>query len=191
MTSIGNDGVEDPLAEIADAIIAARAAEGDLAAFSTLVRRHSRRMRAYVARMLGSVTDVDDIVQSAFYIAWQQLPSLRDPIAVGAWLMRIASRQTLTHIRRQKDERTLPENTLAVRADLEPQNVAIQNARLRALSAALDRLVEDQRRCWLLREVAELSYEQIAEELEMSIPTVRGLLARARSNIHAQMEGWR
>jgi RNA polymerase sigma-70 factor (ECF subfamily) len=69
--------------------------------------------------------------------------------------------------------------------------VAVRNAELRALSVALDKLPEDQRQCWLLREIAELSYTEIAEEMRLSPATVRGKLARARTNITAQMEGWR
>ena len=52
-------------------------------------------------------------------------------------------------------------------------------------------LPEDQRRCWTLRELAECSYGQIAEELDLPVSTVRGLLARARKTLLREMEEWR
>ncbi|MGQ2914651.1 RNA polymerase sigma factor [Microbacterium aurantiacum] len=59
------------------------------------------------------------------------------------------------------------------------------------MSAALDELADDQRRAWLLREVADLSDAEIAEEMTTSASTVRGLLSRARSSITIRLEDWR
>lgn len=176
---------------VADAILAERAADGDAAAFEALIRRHGPLMRAYVARIVGSQTAADDVVQEAFYTAWRKLPELRDPAAVKSWLMRIAGRIAYTHIRRRPDEVGLPLAEIPVREDFQPEDVAVRNAQLTALSKALDALPEDQRRCWLLREVAELTYDEIAQDMDIPKATVRGKLARARSSIYAQMEGWR
>jgi RNA polymerase sigma-70 factor (ECF subfamily) len=148
-------------------------------------------MRAYTSRIVGSRTEADDVVQEAFIIAWRQLPTLRHPGSVRSWLMRIASRQALAHIKRRPTDAALPPLGVPLPIDTQPENVAVRNAELRALSVALDKLPEDQRQCWLLREIAELSYTEIAEELHLSPATVRGKLARARTNITAQMEGWR
>ncbi|TFD81905.1 RNA polymerase sigma factor [Cryobacterium psychrophilum] len=172
-------------------MLVGRATDGDVSAFETLVRRHAPMMRAYTVRMLGSVSAADDVVQDSFLLAWRQLSTLHDPTAVRAWLMKIASRQALTRLRGRPAERALPERECAVPPESQPESVAIRNAQLRALSAALEAVSEDQRQCWLLREVAGLSYEQIAEELCISPSTARGKLARARANIYAQMKGWR
>jgi len=191
MFSNGEDGTADPQEDVADHMLVGRAVDGDVAAFETLVRRHAPLMRAYAARMLGSVSAADDVVQESFLIAWRRLPALNDPSAVRAWLMKIASRQALTRLRRRPADFALPERECAVPRETEPESVAIRNAQLEALSAALEVVSEDQRQCWLLREVAGLSYEQIGEELRISPSTARGKLARARANIYAQMEGWR
>lgn len=174
-----------------DEILVARAVDGDTAAFETLVQRHGPLMRAYTSRIVGSRTEADDVVQEAFIIAWRQLAALRNGGSVKSWLMRIASRQALAHIRRRPTDAALPPREVPVATDTHPENVAVRNAELRALSVALDKLPEDQRQCWLLREIAELSYDEMAEEMHLSPATVRGKLARARTNITAQMEGWR
>lgn len=181
----------DRLRLVNDEILVERAVDGDTAAFETLVHRHGPLMRAYTSRIVGSRTEADDVVQETFIIAWRQLPTLRHPSSVRSWLMRVASRQALAHIKRRPTDAPLPPLEVPVPIETQPENVAVRNAELRALSVALDKLPEDQRHCWLLREIAELSYTEIAEEMHLSPATVRGKLARARTNITAQMEGWR
>lgn len=177
---------------VADRMLVERAAQGDADAFGELVRRHSSLMRAYVFRIVGSLADTDDVVQEAFVIAWKQLPTLRDPSAVKAWLMRIAGREALTFVSRRPAEAVLDEHVAALpTASALPEQTVVRGAQLRALSDALDKLKEDQRRCWLLREVAECSYDEIAEQMDIPPSTVRGLLARARASIAIEMEGWR
>ncbi|WP_341952719.1 RNA polymerase sigma factor [Salinibacterium sp. TMP30] len=191
MTPTDEKGATGLREDVADGILAERAIDGDVAAFDLLCRRHVPMMRAYVARMLRSISDADDVVQDSLLLAWRQLPTLRDPTSVRAWLMKIASRQALTHVRRRAADHALPEWEIALPRETEPENFAIRHAQLRALSTALDTLSDDQRQCWLLREIAELSYEQIADELEISPSAVRGKLARARASVYTQMEGWR
>src|SRR5690349_2845568 len=177
------------LAALSDRILVDRAVDQDADAFGELVRRHSPLMRAYVSRIVGSLSAADDVVQDAFLVAWRQLPTLRDGSAVRAWLMRIASREALLHVRRRPSDATLDDLDVAALAlDTQPESRAIRNAQLQALSNALNDLPEAQRRCWLLREVAELSYGEIAEELDLPVSTVRGNLARARTSITIRME---
>ncbi|KAA9106500.1 RNA polymerase sigma factor [Microbacterium rhizomatis] len=176
---------------VGDEILAERAADGDTAAFEALIRRHGPVMRAFAARVVGSYAEADDVVQDAFYTAWRKLPELHDPSAVKSWLMRIVARLAYTQIRRRPADAGLADLEAPASRDSQPETVAVRNAQLKALSQALDALPEDQRRCWLLREVAELSYDEIAQDLDLPKATVRGKLARARASIYAQMEGWR
>lgn len=180
-----------PLAAASDQILVERAVDGDATAFGEIVRRHSSLMRAYVSRIVGSLSEADDVVQDAFITAWKQLPSLRDGSAVRAWLMRIASREAFARLRRRTADVPIEDVPLVQSAHPDPEVRAVRQAQLAALSAALDELPEDQRRAWLLREVADLSYAEIAEEMTTSASTVRGLLSRARSSIAIRMEDWR
>jgi RNA polymerase sigma-70 factor (ECF subfamily) len=177
--------------DVSDAVLAERARDGDPSAFQELVRRHASLMRAYVSRIVGSLSEADDVVQNAFLTAWRQMESLRDATAVKAWFMRIASREAYAHLKRRPRDSPLEDFDAPHPADTQPERIAVRNAQLAALSRALDNLPEDQRRCWLLREVADLSYAEIAEEMDSSASTVRGLLSRARTSITVQMEGWR
>lgn len=179
------------LGTIADRMLVERAIENDAEAFSEIVRRHSSLVRAYVYRIVGSIADTDDIVQDAFVIAWRQLPGLRDQSAVRAWLMRIAGREALAHVARRPTQVSLDGYEITVDIETQPERIAVRKAQLRALSAALDRLKEDQRQCWLLREIAECSYAEISDQMNISQSTVRGLLSRARASIAIEMEGWR
>tara|TARA_R110002020_G_scaffold14731_15_gene52382 strand:- start:636 stop:1199 length:564 start_codon:yes stop_codon:yes gene_type:complete len=187
MTSPRRQGLE----AAPDEILVERASQGDAAAFEALIRRHSPLMRAYVSRIVGSLSEADDVVQESLYTAWRRLPELRDPKAVKAWLMQIASRQAFKHLRRRPPEDPLPLLEAAHPSDTQPENVAIRNAQLQALAGALDTLPPDLRQAWLLREVAELSYDDIAKQLNIPRTTVRGKLSRARASIFAQMEEWR
>ncbi|WP_232331546.1 RNA polymerase sigma factor [Agromyces laixinhei] len=183
--------VGSPLQVVADEILVERAIDGDDAAFETLMRRYAPLMRAHARRVLRNAADADDVVQDAFVNAWRQLENLRDRAMVKSWLMKITSRCALALLRRQPATLPLPVVEPAVPDSMQPENVGIRTAQLRALSLALDRLPEDQRNCWLLREVAELSYVEVAKEMNLTPASVRGKLARARVSLATQMEGWR
>lgn len=179
------------LALIPDASLVNRVLDGDSEAFREVVRRYSGLMRAYVHRIVGSLDEADDVVQNALVIGWRQLDTLQDKAALRPWLMRIASREAFVHLRRRPASLPLGAYDFPHAEGNQPEQSAIRNAQLVALSAALDTLPDDQRRCWLLREVADLSYAEIAEEMDNSTSTVRGLLSRARASIAVAMGGWR
>ncbi len=188
----GSGGVAGSgLAAASDQILVERAVDGDATAFGEIVRRHSSLIRAYVSRIVGSLSEADDVVQDAFITAWKQLPSLRDGSAVRPWLMRIASREAFARLRRRTADVPIEDVPLVQSAHPDPEVRAVRQAQLAALSAALDELADDQRRAWLLREVADLSDPEIAEEMTTSASTVRGLLSRARSSITIRVEDWR
>lgn len=183
--------VPSPLDTASDLTLADRAADGDVRAFEVIVRRYGPLMRVYAARVLGSNDEMDDVVQESFITAWQQLSTLEDGGAVKTWLMRIVSRKSIDRLRARRQhanidltEPTAPENQ-------SPHRLAEAESQTQALSRVLADLPEDQRRCWMLRELAECSYGEIAEELELPISTVRGVLARARKTLLREMEEWR
>ncbi|MEF2978994.1 RNA polymerase sigma factor [Subtercola sp. YIM 133946] len=182
------------LAEADDRTLAGRAADGDVAAFEVLVRRYGPLMRGYSTRLLGSTDEVDDVVQAAFITAWQQLPTLADGAAVKSWLLRVVNRKALDRIRARRPHDDLDDETRpALTADrsVSPEALAEHHAVQSALSTVLASLPERQRQCWLMKEIAGYSYDQIADELDLPPSTVRGLLSRARTSVIARMEPWR
>src|SRR5688572_28775307 len=156
MGSESGEACSGRLRTVADEILVQRAVDGDLTAFEAIVLRYGPLMRAYSSRIVGSHTDADDVVQETFTIAWSRLPSLRDPAALKAWLMRIASRQAFAHLEKRSADVPLPVLDRPLPPHTQPEDVAVRNAQLEALSVALDNLSIDLRRCWLLREVAGL-----------------------------------
>ncbi|MBO1740626.1 RNA polymerase sigma factor [Leifsonia sp. TF02-11] len=179
------------LLEASDATLADRAAHGDEAAFEVLVRRHAPLMRAYAARMLGSTYESDDVVQETFVTAWQRLGELGDGGAVKAWLMRILSRRCIDRIRARHEYDDVTELDTPTPPSEGPEHVAEVRTAREALTRALDELPALQRRCWVLREVGQYSYEEIAAELGIPASTVRGQLARGRRRLLDAMEDWR
>jgi RNA polymerase sigma-70 factor (ECF subfamily) len=179
------------LSDASDRILAGRAGDGDVRAFEVLVRRYGPLLRSYSRHLLGSVDESDDTVQQAFITAWQQLSTLTDPDAVKPWLMRIVNRKCLDRIRARHPAGIIDDSTPAADAGRAPEAAAENRALQSALTAALATLPEAQRRCWLMKEVAAYSYDDIAEELDVPASTVRGLLARARKTLIREMEPWR
>lgn len=181
---------------VPDALLAGRAADGDTAAFEALARRHGPLMRATARRLTGTLADADDVVQESLMQAWKQLDQLRDPAAVKSWLLRIVGTRSIDHLRKRRNHLALDDLENHVDAPSgqrtpNPESTAVNASRVDALKSALARLPEEQRRCWVLKEFNDLSYEEIALTLNISPASVRGRLARARIALARTMEEWR
>jgi RNA polymerase sigma-70 factor (ECF subfamily) len=181
---------------VPDALLAGRAADGDTAAFEALARRHGPLMRATARRLTGTLADADDVVQESLMQAWKQLDQLRDPAAVKSWLLRIVGTRSIDHLRKRRNHLALDDLENHIDAPSgqrtpDPESTAVNASRVDALKSALARLPEEQRRCWVLKEFNDLSYEEIALTLNISPASVRGRLARARIALARTMEEWR
>jgi RNA polymerase sigma-70 factor (ECF subfamily) len=102
----------------------------------------------------------------------------------------IVSRKAIDRIRSRKPTAELDESRHEP-ISAGPESRAIASSQLDALSAVLSALPEAQRQCWVLKEVGGLSYEEIAERLDVTTTVVRGRLARARTTVVTEMEAWR
>ncbi|MBO1901729.1 sigma-70 family RNA polymerase sigma factor [Leucobacter weissii] len=179
------------LADADDRILAGRAADGDTHAFGVLVRRYAPMMRAYARRILPGTAEVDDVVQDACIAAWDRLPKLEDLDRVKAWLMRITGRKAIDRIRASRAHADIAEVDPPAPEHVAPPERVEARAGVAALGAALQELPDTQRECWVLREIGGYRYEEISEELDLPLPTVRGQLARARKYLIVRMEQWR
>ncbi|MFJ4028674.1 RNA polymerase sigma factor [Paenarthrobacter sp. NPDC089989] len=184
---------QHPLDLVPDAILAGRAADGDTAAFEALARRHGPLMRASARRLTGSWADADDVVQESLVQAWKQLENLRDPATVRSWLLRIVGSRGVDYLRKRRNHAPLEtsEPQTPHPSPQDPEPAALNGSGVEALKAALAELPEEQRRCWVLKEFNDQSYEEIAETLKISPASVRGRLARARVTLARRMEEWR
>lgn len=189
--------MQNRLDDVPDALLVGRATNGDTAAFEALARRYGPLMRACARRLTGSYADADDVVQEVLVQAWKQLDTLREPGAVKSWLLRLTGSRSIDAMRRRRHESSFGDidevsgaGDIASRAAT-PEASAVQRSSIESLKAALARLPEEQRRCWVLKEFNGQSYEQIAETLNISPASVRGRLARARVALVREMEEWR
>jgi RNA polymerase sigma-70 factor (ECF subfamily) len=177
------------LADASDSVLVARAADGDTDAFEILARRHGPLMRAYAVRVLGSDVESDDVVQETFVLAWQRMGEVTG--SVRSWLMRIVTNKAIDRIRVRKQHADIDDWDAPTPSNQSPAQVVEVAMQMDALSSALQRLPEQQRRCWIMKEVGGSSYAEIAEDLSLPVSTVRGQLARARQTLVIEMEGWR
>jgi RNA polymerase sigma-70 factor (ECF subfamily) len=179
----------DSLSDADDRTIASRAADGDIRAFEILMRRYGSLMNAYAARILRP-SEAEDVVQETFVTAWQDLPTLQNLSSVRSWLITIVTRKSIDRLRDTRDSVPIDDHDVADTSD-GPEESATATSLDEALSQVLSTLPEDQRRCWVLREVAGYGYQEIAEQLDLPVSTVRGLLVRSRKALVREMEAWR
>ncbi len=176
---------------LSDATMVARARDGDTRAFETLVRRYQRPIYRLAVRMLNDAGEAEDVTQEVFVTAWRRLPEIHEDKAIRSWLYRIATNRCLNILRSRKPVAPLFEEAIAMASPAaSPEARAEAHERLRALRVALDRLTAEQRACWLLREMEELSYVEIAGILRTTPQAVRGRLARARADLGKAMISW-
>jgi len=164
---------------------------GNQAAYEALVARYQSRLLAFCRHMLPSREDAEDVLQEVFAAAFNAMLSDDRPINVRPWLYRIARNRCLNHLRKQTaigvdsmdvhlaDHGTTTADKVDDREDF------------RQLVADVQTLAETQRTALLLREIDALSYEQIAEAMETTVPSVKSLLVRARVSLAEAAEARR
>lgn len=156
---------------------------GDRTAYSILVRRHQASLHRHILRMVGSHDDALDLTQEAFVRAWQALAHWEPGAQFRTWLFRIASNAALDLLRRRKTVEFVPLDDTFEAADTGagPERSAQGTQEVRRLDAALARLTPEHREVLLLREIEDMSYEDIGRVLALTEGTVKSRLARARA----------
>lgn len=168
-------------------VLLQRAKKGEMAAFESLVTAYERRIHALALRSTGSESDAADITQEVFLRAYRALDSFRGDSGFSTWLYRITANLCVDLARKSKgtpSETLDGENTIEVpdlRGEHQPE-AALQNKELRReLDIAMSMISEEHRKIVILRDVAGMSYADIAEALELEQGTVKSRLSRARA----------
>lgn len=170
---------------------------GDEEAFQTLVERHQYRIVGTVAKMLGRETDAEDIAQQVFVRVWQSAARYEPGAKFTTWLLTITRNLVFNEMRRRRRSKLVEmqsdedEERFAQHADPTARSPAsfAQDAELQsAISDAIGALPEAQRMAVVLRRYEELSYEEIAEILNTSVPSVKSLLFRARTELRERLK---
>src|SRR5947199_2500853 len=156
---------------------------GNQAAFEVLVSRYQGRLLAFCRHLLGSREDAEDVLQEVFAAAFNALLADERPINVRPWLYRIARNRSLNHLRRAQ---AIGVDSMDIHFSEHGASTADkvqQREQFRMLVGDIQGLPETQRTALILREMDALSYEQISEAMETTVPGVKSLLVRARISL--------
>ena len=168
---------------------------GDTAAFEELIERHQSLVAGTVARMLGSNSEVEDIAQQVFIRVWKSAGRYVARAKFTTWLLKITRNLVFNELRRTKrhaqvsiqtepgaEERPL-EDEMAQAPDASLLEAELQQA----IERAVTQLPESQRMALILRRYEEMSYEEIGEILDLSVPAVKSVLFRARTELRERL----
>ena len=171
-----------------------RAKRGDPDAFGQLVTDNEKRIYNLALRMTGSPEDAAELAQEAFLNAWRGLHRFQGESSFATWLYRLATNLCLDHLRAQKrrtqsmgpalsldDEENVP--VQVADQQLQPQEAAERSERRRALERGLASLPDHHRQVLIMRELSGLSYQEIAQVLDLDLGTVKSRIARARLSL--------
>ncbi|QWF76845.1 ECF RNA polymerase sigma-E factor [Amycolatopsis sp. CA-230715] len=187
---------------LSDEALLAKAVKGDQGAFDLLVRRHTPRMYRVALRITGSAAEAEDVVQDAWISAWRALAGFRGDAAVSTWLYRVVTNAALGQVRRRRPTVSLDaamapgdqggsgaafEGAAFADTAANPEGKVVRAEQVEAVLRAIATLDVSQRVPLVLRELEGLSYEEVADVLEVSVPALRSRLHRARVALLAKL----
>ncbi|HET6864487.1 MAG TPA: RNA polymerase sigma factor [Solirubrobacteraceae bacterium] len=156
---------------------------GSTTAFEVLVSRYHARLLAFCRHLLGSREDAEDVLQEVFSAAFNAMLDDDRPINVRPWLYRIARNRSLNHLRRIQAVGVDSMDIHLFDHGATTADRVHDREEFRMLVGDIQGLPETQRTALVLREMDALSYEQIAEAMETTVPSVKSLLVRARVSL--------
>ncbi len=156
---------------------------GQHAAFEVLFSRYQSRLLAFCRHMLSSREDAEDVLQEVFTAAFNAILADDREINVRPWLYRIARNRSLNHLRRASAIGVDSMDVHFADNGLSTGERVMRRESFRQLLGDVNELPETQRSALLLREIDALSYEQIADAMETTVPSVKSLLVRARISL--------
>jgi RNA polymerase sigma-70 factor (ECF subfamily) len=171
-----------------------RALKGNESAYKDLMEKYDRPIYFHVRKMIKEKELVEDLVQEVFMKAFKNLPSYSNEYAFSTWLYRIATNHTIDYLRKKKLqtlsindpyktkdgelEIQLPDETYATDKEI------IKKERKKIVQDAIENLPEKYKAVIQLRHMEELSYDEISEELDLPLGTVKAHIFRARELLY-------
>jgi RNA polymerase sigma-70 factor (ECF subfamily) len=167
--------------------------QGDRQAFNRLVMRYQSRIYNFLHRLAPQRADIDDLAQEVFVKVFHSIGKLKDRSQFTGWIYRIAVRVFIDEQRRWKkrEERFVSDDQFRetrIDSDETPNDLLEQKQLQRRLQEAIDQLPEEFRMAVVLREIEELSYQEIAGALKCSIGTVRSRIFRGRQYLQNMLK---
>ncbi|MDY0253112.1 MAG: sigma-70 family RNA polymerase sigma factor [Tenuifilaceae bacterium] len=166
-------------------------------AFAMLVERYQELVVKTCKGFTNSYADAEDIAQDVFIEVFESLEGFRSEAKLSTWIYRIAVNKSLNFVRKQKRERlfrSIEGFFTAQNNDEEPMQIEDmgrnkpdsnieRSENKRMLKESINKLPENQRIAFILSKYQDLSYKEIAEVMEVSLPSVESLLFRAKTNL--------
>ena len=181
-----------------DQVLVERVQRGDKRAFDALVIKYQSRIVKVITRYLRDPVEAMDLAQEAFIKAYRALPNFRGDSAFYTWLYRIAINTAKNHIVAQgrrpptddveASEAEYYEGPSALKDTSTPERIVLRDEIEKVVFDAIEALPEDLRTAITLRELEDMSYEEIAEAMDCPIGTVRSRIFRAREAIDKKLK---
>jgi RNA polymerase sigma-70 factor, ECF subfamily len=181
--------------QVEEAALVLAAKRGDGQAFEILIERYQQRILAVVRRFTRIREDAEDIAQQSFQKAFVHLHRFEGKSRFSTWLTRIAINEALMFLRRGRGLREVSIDDLNGTEESEPgvkipdsredpETIFLQGERSRVLSAAMNRLTPGIRKAIELRDLGELSMEEAARVMGLSVAAVKGRVFHGRKKLH-------
>ncbi len=149
--------------------------------FEELIKQIRPELHRYVARMVGSAIDGEDVVQEAVVKAFYSLDQIRSDVNLRGWLFRIAHNKAIDYLRGRNLQtmEQLDETLIA-----EPEDAPLEQKELTALALKVFlKLAPRQRSCVILKDVLGYSLAEISEFLDATVPEIKAVLHRGRTRL--------
>jgi len=185
-------------AGIDESTLVVQAREGDTRAFGELVRRYEGKIFRLAQHITQNREDAEDVLQETFLKAYEHLDQFKGDSKFYTWIVRIAVNQALMKLRRRKTDKSVSlDETIDTGEDTITREIAAwdedpeQRFSREELGEILDTAVESleppYRSVFVLRDIEELSTEETAEALNLSVPAVKSRLLRARLQLREKL----
>lgn len=158
-----------------DLDLATAAANGDMAAFEEIYRRHQRRVYSICLRMLQNAQEAEDLTQDVFIQLYRKIGNFRGDSAFTTWIHRMTVNQVLMHFRKRN-------------VKLEEDTPPMPNVDKIALENAIEQLPESYRNVFVLHDVEGFEHEEVARILGCSVGTSKSQLQKARLKLRKLLQ---
>jgi RNA polymerase sigma-70 factor (ECF subfamily) len=176
---------------VGDAECVKRVQRGDTDSFELLVRRHQKAIFNLVYRLLGDYDEAAEVAQEVFLAAFKSIQQFRGDASFSTWLYRIGFNHASTRRKNlnstQKRQIPLEETGIIADTAVDPARSLEHKEIQQHVQQALDRLDPQDARIILLRDLQDLSYEEISEILDAPVGTVKSRLHRARQALKVML----
>src|SRR5579871_2941703 len=165
-----------------------RCRKGDIAGLHVLYDMHRTKVYNLSWRMLGSPQDAEDALQEIFLKVFDRIKNYRGDSAFSTWLYRMTTNHCLDLLRRRKILAFLGFENAPEIQDKKDSEKAINLGLSPVVAQALEKLPAKQKACLLMREMEEMSYEDIAAALQLSLGSVKSNIHRAKALLKETLE---